>query len=95
VDNEDEDGDDSSSELPSPEDDAGDRCSVNAARVVSLTRFGMGMTIRPFERVLTGLVTFADSGLLLDEQRESSRAAWPLVRFTFAACCLACCDDEH
>ena len=48
---------------------------------------------RPFERVLAGLVIFADPRLLLEEQVESSRAAWPLVRFTFAAACD--CDDEY
>jgi hypothetical protein len=59
-------------------------------------RFGMGLTRRSFAGVLTGLVTFTFSGLLLKEQVESSRAAWRLVRFAFTAACGGCtCNDGH
>ena len=71
---EDEDEDDALLELFTSRNGAGD-CSVyvGAAQTdPSLTRFGMGLMRRSLE----------ERGGTLVEQGESSRAAWPLVRFT-------------
>lgn len=86
---EDKDGDDTDGELP-PANGAGDRwtvCSVDAIGRGrrSLMRFGMGMIGRSIGLVVMLTLKCGDGGLLLEERGESSRAAWPLVRFTFAA----------